>query len=84
MRLSCNLLLNNGPGKESTFITAGTAIPDHMVPPHARQYRISEREGRQLEKELAEWRAIVAERREKAKREAAEKKQRGAAGASKA
>ncbi len=38
------------------------------------QYRISEKEGAKLYREILEWRAIVAERREKAKREAAEER----------
>ena len=70
------------PGEKSTYYMAGSAIPDELVPDHAKQYRISEREGRELEKELLEWRAIVAERQAKKKREAAEK--RGSARASKA
>ena len=74
MRLSCNLIRNGGPGKPSTFHMAGSYIPDELVPDHAKQYRISEREGRQLEKELLEWQAMVAERQEKKKREEAEKR----------
>jgi hypothetical protein len=74
MRLSCNLILNNGVGKPSTFYSAGESIPDELVPDHARPYRISEREGRELDREIKEWRAIVAERQAKKKREAAEKK----------
>jgi hypothetical protein len=65
MRLSCNLIINNGPGMESTFFTAGESIPDELVPAHALEYRISEREGAKLYREILEWRAIVAERREK-------------------
>ena len=83
MRLSCNLIPNNGPGNPSVFYMAGSAIPDELVPDHAKQYRISEREGRELERELLEWKAMVAERQAKKKREAAEKK-RGSARASKA
>ena len=60
MRLSCNLITNDGLGKGSTFHMAGSSIPDELVPDHAKQYRISEREGRELEKELLEWQAIVA------------------------
>jgi hypothetical protein len=70
MRLSCNLILNRGVGRESVFYSAGSTIPDELVPDHAKPYRISEREGRQLEKELREWREMVAARREKKKREA--------------
>jgi hypothetical protein len=65
MRLSCNLILSGGLGKPSTFYSAGEAIPDHLVPDHAKPYRISEREGRELEREIKEWRAMVAARREK-------------------
>ena len=74
MRLSCNLILNNGVGKPSTFYSAGEQIPDELVPDHARPYRISEREGRELEREIKEWRAMVAEHQAKKKREAAERK----------
>jgi hypothetical protein len=86
MRLSCNLIRNNGLGKESTFYTAGEQIPDELVPDHALQYRISEKEGAKLYREICEWRAMVAEKREKGKREAAEEraKKRGKARASKA
>ena len=82
MRLSCNLIRNGGIGKPSIFYMAGSSIPDELVPDHAKPYRISEREGRELEKELLEWKAMVAEREAKKKREAAEKK-RGSARASK-
>jgi hypothetical protein len=74
MRLSCNLITNNGPGTPSVWYTAGESIPDELVPDHALQYRISEKEGAKLYREILEWRAIVAERREKAKREAAEER----------
>ena len=47
MRLSCNLILNNGVGKPSTWYSAGEAIPDELVPDDAKPYRISEREGRE-------------------------------------
>ena len=67
MRLSCNLITNGGPGKPSTYYMAGSAIPDELVPDHAKQYRISEREGRELERELLEWKAMVAEREAKKK-----------------
>ena len=83
MRLSCNLILNNGVGKPSTFYSAGEPIPDHLVPDHAKPYRISEREGAELYREIMEWRAMVAEREAKKKREAAERKP-GSARASKA
>ena len=72
MRLSCNLITNNGPGTPSVFYMAGSAIPDELVPDHAKQYRISEREGRELEKELLEWKAMVAS----AKRRKSERRQR--------
>ena len=49
MRLGCNLITNNG--RESTFHMAGSYIPDELVPEHAKQYRISEREGRKLKLE---------------------------------
>jgi hypothetical protein len=65
VRLSCNLILNGRVGEPSIFYSAGSAIPDHLVPTHARPYRISEAEGRALEKELAEWREMVAARKEK-------------------
>ena len=61
MRLSCNLIRNSGIGKPSIFYMAGSSIPDQLVPDHAKPYRISEREGRELEKELLEWKAMVAE-----------------------
>jgi hypothetical protein len=83
MRLSCNLILNNGVGKPSTWYSAGEAIFDERVPDHAKPYRISEREGRELYREICEWRAMVAERQAKKKREEAERK-RGSARASKA
>ena len=73
MRLSCNLIRNDGLGKPSVFYMAGSSIPDELVPDHAKQYRISEREGRELERELLEWKAMVAERQAKKKREEAEK-----------
>jgi hypothetical protein len=82
MRLSCNLIVNNGLGQGSTFYDAGSPIPDEVVPAHALQYRISEREGAKLYREILEWRAIVAERRAKTDREGAEKKH-GSAGVSK-
>jgi hypothetical protein len=66
MRLSCNLLL---PGE--VFYHCGESIPDHLVPKHALQYRISEAEGRQLAKEMREFREQVAARRAaKSKKEA--------------
>jgi hypothetical protein len=77
MRLSCNLITSN----PSRFWTAGEPIPDELVPDHARQYRISEKEGEKLYREVLEWRAIVAERKAK-KREEAERRH-GAARASK-
>ena len=67
----------------STFYTAGEAIPDELVPDHAKPYRISGREGRELYREICEWRAMVAERQAKKKREEAERK-RVSARASKA
>ena len=70
MRLSCNLITSN----PSRFWTAGEPIPDELVPDHARQYRISEKEGEKLYREILEWRAIVAERREKSEREAKEER----------
>ena len=66
MRLSCNLIRNEGVGK-SVFHMAGSSIPDELVPDHAKQYLISEREGRELERELLEWKAMVAERQAKKK-----------------
>ena len=84
MRLSCNLIRNGGPGKPSIFHMAGSQIADELVPDHAKQYRISEREGRELERELLEWQAIVAERREKAKREEAEEREKAKRGKAKA
>ncbi len=74
MRLSCNLITNNGPGTPSVWYDAGQQIPDELVPDHAKQYRISEAEGRKLYNEILEWRAIVAERREKKEREAQEER----------
>ena len=70
MRLSCNLITNSGPGTPNVWYDAGQPIDDHLVPDHALQYRISEKEGRQLEKELAEWRAMLssAGRRKSARR----------------
>ena len=62
MRLSCNLIVSGGPGKPGTYYTAGESIPDHLVPDHAKPYRISEREGAELYREIKEWRAMVAER----------------------
>ena len=63
MRLICNLITNNGPGTPSVWYDAGQSIPDELVPDHAKQYRISEKEGAKLYAEILEWRAIVAERR---------------------
>lgn len=60
------------------------SIPDELVPDHAKQYRISEREGAKLYREILEWRAIVAQRREKAKREAAEEREKAKRGKAKA
>ena len=74
MRLSCNLITNNGPGTPSVWYDAGQPIADHLVPDHALQYRISEKEGAKLYAELLEWRAIVRERREKKEREAQEER----------
>ena len=74
MRLSCNLITNNGPGTPSVWYDAGQSIPDHLVPDHAKQYRISEQEGARLYREVLEWRAIVAERKAKAKAEEQEER----------
>ena len=74
MRLSCNLITNSGPGTPSVWYTPGEPIPDSAVPNHALQYRISEKEGAKLYAEVLEWRAIVAERKERAKREAQEER----------
>ena len=74
MRLSCNLITNNGPGTPSVWYTAGEPVPDHLVPDHALQYRISEKEGAKLYAEVLEWRAIVATRKEKARLEAQEER----------
>jgi hypothetical protein len=60
MRLSCNLLLPGG-----VFYHCGESIPDHLVPPHALPYRISEQAGRQLDREMKEWQATVRARKEK-------------------
>jgi hypothetical protein len=60
MRLSCNLLLPGG-----VFYHLGESIPDHLVPPHALPYRISEAEGRQLAREMRAWREQVAAQKEK-------------------
>ena len=76
MRLSCNLITNHGPGTPSVWYDAGQEIPDSAVPDHAKQYRISEKEGAKLYAELLEWRQIVRERREKAEREAKEERAR--------
>jgi hypothetical protein len=84
MRLSCNLITNNGPGTPSVWYDAGQPIPDAIVPDHAKQYQISEAEGRKLYAEILEWRAIVQERREKAKREAAEEREKAKRGKAKA
>ena len=76
MRLSCNLIVSGGLGKPSKFYTAGEPVPDELVPKHALEYRISEQEGAKLFREIMEWQALVAERREKARREEAEKRKR--------
>ena len=55
---------------------AGQPIPDQLVPDHALQYRISEKEGAKLYAEILEWRAIVAERKAKKEREAKEERAR--------
>jgi hypothetical protein len=65
MRLSCNLLLPGG-----VFYHCGESIPDHLVPPHALPYRISEAEGRALDREMKAWQASVAERKAKKKKSA--------------
>jgi hypothetical protein len=70
MRLSCNLIINQGPGKDALFYQAGEPVPDADVPAHALEYRISEREGAKLYREILEWQALVAAKREKAKEEA--------------
>jgi hypothetical protein len=63
MRLSCNLITADG-----TFYSLGEPVPDAEVPRHALAYRISEREGRQLAREMREWREMVAAWREKKKK----------------
>jgi hypothetical protein len=58
MRLSCNLLLPGG-----VFYHLGESIPDHLVPKHALAYRISEAEGRKLDREMKAWQASVRARK---------------------
>jgi hypothetical protein len=84
MRLSCNLITNHGPGTPSVWYDAGQPIEDHLVPDHALQYRISEKEGAKLYAEVLEWRQIVAARKEKAKREATEERAKARASKAKA